>query len=42
MIIQAMKKIHAITNEGRIVTGVEVFRLLYEEVGLGFVFAITK
>ena len=40
---QAMKRIHAIVAaDGRVVTGVEVFRLLYESVGLGFIYAITK
>jgi len=39
---QAMGQIHAITREGEIVTNVEVFRRLYELVGLGWVFAITK
>ena len=39
---QAMGQIHAITNTGEVVTNVEVFRRLYELVGLGWVFAITK
>ncbi|QDZ20102.1 hypothetical protein HOP50_03g26210 [Chloropicon primus] len=39
---EAMGKIHAITNEGEVVTNVEVFRRLYDLVGLGWVFAITK
>jgi len=39
---EAMGKIHAITNRGEVVTNVEVFRRLYELVGLGWVFAITK
>ena len=39
---QAMRRIHAITADGRIVSGVEVFRLLYQAVGLGWVYAITR
>jgi hypothetical protein len=39
---QAMERIHAITADGRIVRDVEVFRLLYEAVGLGWVYAVTK
>ena len=38
----AMGKIHAITSEGEVVTNVEVFRRLYDLVGLGWVFAITR
>lgn len=37
-----MGSIHAILPDGRIVTDVEVFRRLYEVVGLGWVYAITK
>ncbi|KAL4426836.1 hypothetical protein ABPG77_006622 [Micractinium sp. CCAP 211/92] len=39
---QAMERIHAIEADGRVITDVEVFRRLYEEVGLGWVYAITK
>ncbi|GFR42087.1 hypothetical protein Agub_g2929, partial [Astrephomene gubernaculifera] len=39
---QAMATIHGITAQGRVYTGVEVFRLVYEAVGLGWVYAITK
>lgn len=39
---QAMEKIHAIEKDGTVVTGIEVFRRLYEEVGLGWVYAATK
>lgn len=39
---QAMEKIHAIESDGRIITGIEVFRRLYEAVGLGFVYSLTK
>ncbi|CAG9461833.1 unnamed protein product [Pedinophyceae sp. YPF-701] len=39
---EAMGEIHAITADGRIVTNIEVFRLLYEAVGLGWVYAVTR
>lgn len=39
---QAMERIHAILPDGSIVRDVEVFRRLYEAVGLGWVYAITK
>ncbi|RLM65413.1 uncharacterized protein C2845_PM16G23380 [Panicum miliaceum] len=38
----AMGRIHAILSDGTIVTDVEAFRRLYEEVGLGWVYAVTK
>ncbi|KFK26638.1 hypothetical protein AALP_AA8G274400 [Arabis alpina] len=37
-----MGQIHAIQSDGNVVTGVEAFRRLYEEVGLGWVYTITK
>ncbi|GAV71004.1 DUF393 domain-containing protein [Cephalotus follicularis] len=37
-----MGRIHAIQSDGTIVTDVEAFRKLYEQVGLGWVYAITK
>ncbi|KAI3464048.1 hypothetical protein Pfo_020711 [Paulownia fortunei] len=37
-----MGRIHAILSDGTIVTDVEAFRRLYEVVGLGWVYAITK
>ncbi|XP_042440822.1 uncharacterized protein At5g50100, chloroplastic-like [Zingiber officinale] len=37
-----MGRIHAIQSDGMVVTDVEAFRRLYEEVGLGWVYAITK
>lgn len=40
--VQAMERIHAILPDGSIVRDVEVFRRLYEAVGLGWVYAITK
>ncbi|KAL8547430.1 hypothetical protein ACS0TY_006962 [Phlomoides rotata] len=38
----AMGRIHAILSDGTVVTDVEAFRKLYEVVGLGWVYAITK
>ncbi|KAL4858926.1 hypothetical protein ACK3TF_001297 [Chlorella vulgaris] len=38
----AMERIHAVEADGTILTDVEVFRRLYEEVGLGWVYAVTK
>ncbi|KAJ0441148.1 putative Thioredoxin-like superfamily [Helianthus annuus] len=38
----AMGKIHAIMSDGTIVTNVEAFRKLYEAVGMGWIYAITK
>ena len=38
----AMERIHAIEADGTVVTGVPVFRRLYEEVGLGWVYAATR
>ncbi|BAF16112.1 uncharacterized protein At5g50100, chloroplastic [Oryza sativa Japonica Group] len=38
----AMGRIHAILSDGTIVTDVEAFRKLYEEVGLGWIYAVTK
>ncbi|KZV39686.1 hypothetical protein F511_22711 [Dorcoceras hygrometricum] len=37
-----MGRIHAILCDGTVVTDVEAFRKLYEAVGLGWVYAITK
>ncbi|MCE7766704.1 DUF393 domain-containing protein, partial [Pseudomonas putida] len=37
-----MGTIHAILSDGTVVTNVEAFRRLYEAVGLGWVYAITK
>lgn len=39
---EAMGEIHAILPDGQVVKNVEVFRRLYEAVGLGWVYAITK
>ena len=38
----AMERIHAVLPDGRVVKDVEVFRRLYEEVGLGWVYAVTR
>lgn len=38
----AMGRIHAITNDGTILRNVEVFRRIYEELGMGWVYAVTK
>ena len=38
----AMGRIHAITDRGEIITNVEVFRRVYEELGMGWVYAVTK
>eukprot|EP00884_Botryococcus_braunii_P009309 jgi/Botrbrau1/1837/Bobra.146_1s0031.1 len=38
---QAMGNIHAILADGTVVTNVEVFRRLYEAVGLGWVYAVN-
>ncbi|KAJ3688813.1 hypothetical protein LUZ61_017977 [Rhynchospora tenuis] len=37
-----MGRIHAIMSDGTVVTDVEAFRKLYEAVGLGWVYAVTK
>ncbi|MED6134626.1 hypothetical protein PIB30_038721 [Stylosanthes scabra] len=37
-----MGRIHAILSDGTVVKDVEAFRRLYEQVGLGWVYAITK
>mmetsp|Transcript_11395 Transcript_11395/g.41707 ORF Transcript_11395/g.41707 Transcript_11395/m.41707 type:complete len:127 (-) Transcript_11395:151-531(-) len=39
---EAMEEIHAILPDGRIITGIEVFRRLYEAVGLGWIYAVTQ
>lgn len=39
---QAMERIHAVLPDGTVVTNVEVFRRLYEQVGLGWVYSITR
>ncbi|CAK9177324.1 unnamed protein product [Ilex paraguariensis] len=39
---EVMGRIHAILSDGAVVKNVEAFRKLYEAVGLGWVYAITK
>lgn len=39
---EAMGRIHAIRDNGEVLTNIAAFRALYEEVGLGWVYAITK
>jgi predicted DCC family thiol-disulfide oxidoreductase YuxK len=38
----AMGRIHAVLPDGTVIKNVEVFRRVYEELGLGWVYAITK
>ena len=38
----AMGRIHAITNEGKVIRNVEVFRRVYEALGMGWIYAVTK
>lgn len=38
----AMGRIHAILPDGNVIKNVEVFRRVYEELGMGWVYAITK
>lgn len=38
----AMGRIHGITNDGEVLVGVPVFRRVYEEIGLGWVYAATS
>lgn len=38
----AMGRIHAITNEGEVIRNVEVFRRVYEALGMGWIYAVTK
>ena len=38
----AMGRIHAITSDGEIIRNVEVFRRVYEELGMGWIYAVTK
>jgi len=39
---EAMGRIHSVCSDGTVLTGVPVFRKLYELVGLGYVYAVTK
>ena len=38
----AMGRIHAILPDGTVIQNVEVFRRVYEELGIGWIYAITK
>jgi predicted DCC family thiol-disulfide oxidoreductase YuxK len=38
----AMGRIHAILPDGTVIQGVEVFRKVYEALGMGWVYAVTK
>lgn len=38
----AMGRIHAVLSDGTIVQNVEVFRRVYEALGIGWIYAITK
>ncbi len=38
----AMGRIHAVLPDGRVIKNVEVFRRVYEELGMGWLYAITK
>lgn len=40
--LQAMGTIHGILPGDKVITNVDVFRKLYETVGLGWVYAITR
>ena len=40
--LQAMGNIHAILPDGKVVTNVEVFKRLYEQVGLGWVYSFAN
>lgn len=37
-----MKSMHAITSDGKVVVGVPVFQLAYQQVGLGWLFAVAN
>jgi len=39
---RGMRSIHAVTSSGDVISGVEVFRRVYEAIGLGWVYAATK
>lgn len=39
---KAMGRIHAVRPNGKVISGVQVFRECYEAVGLGWVYTITK
>lgn len=37
-----MKRIHAVMNNGEVISGVRVFREAYERVGLGWIYSVTR
>ena len=39
---EGMKRIHAVMDDGEVISGVPVFREVYGAVGLGWVFAVTQ
>jgi predicted DCC family thiol-disulfide oxidoreductase YuxK len=39
---QGMEAIHAVTPDGKLLSGVPVFSIAYEQVGLGWLFAVTQ
>ena len=38
----AMGRIHAVLPDGTVIKNVEVFRRVYEELGMGWIYAVTK
>lgn len=38
----AMGRIHAVLPDGSVIKNIEVFRRVYEELGMGWIYAITK
>ncbi|MGL5804614.1 MAG: thiol-disulfide oxidoreductase DCC family protein [Xenococcaceae cyanobacterium] len=38
----AMGRIHAVLSDGTVIKDIEVFRRVYEELGMGWVYAVTK
>ena len=39
---RGMEKIHAVTHTGEVIVGMEVFRKVYQAVGLGWVWSFTQ
>ena len=40
--VTAMGRIHAILPDGTVIKDIEVFRRVYEELGIGWIYAVTK
>ena len=38
----AMGRIHAVLADGTVIKNIEVFRRVYEELGMGWIYAVTK